>query len=344
MTTITQDVDDFLETPFGKEIVTNSSIQILLKQHSAAINQVGEVFYLSEGEKQLLLTAEKGEGIFFAGQNHVALRVIASEDEHKLITSNPEEILKWKTQKASLETETKITVPPVTKPTVAAEEKGVAPLPKTETPEIKPVDKSSGETKPPVAIPTTTPVVTTKEATILVAKPETPTKAEVPVANPADSKVLFKAEVVGSEVEKSLEEKIKKMEDDEKKLLEEHQKEKEEAEKKKLTGTFSGFGQATGSLGKSGELFKSAKLPPLPPLPKFDSNFGSNKSQTSGAVLGNQPMKKPVFINQPEVKIPQPPQLAKAKVLKTETPQTPPKSDNKLSYDELFGDSGAKGK
>jgi hypothetical protein len=98
VTTITQDVDDFLQTPYGKEIVTNSSIQILLKQHSAAIDLIGEVFYLSEGERQLLLSADKGEGIFFAGQNHVAIRVIASEDEHRLITSNPEEVLKLKQQ------------------------------------------------------------------------------------------------------------------------------------------------------------------------------------------------------------------------------------------------------
>jgi len=94
VTTITQDVDDFLGTAYGKEIVTNSAIQILLKQHSAAIDQIGEVFYLSEGEKQLLLSAGKGEGIFFAGQNHVAIQVIASEDENRLITSNPEDILK----------------------------------------------------------------------------------------------------------------------------------------------------------------------------------------------------------------------------------------------------------
>ena len=94
VTTITQDVDDFLETAYGKEIVTNSAIQILLKQHSAAIDQIGEVFYLSQGEKQLLLSANKGEGIFFAGQNHVAIQIIASEDEHNLITSNPEDVLK----------------------------------------------------------------------------------------------------------------------------------------------------------------------------------------------------------------------------------------------------------
>lgn len=96
VTTITQDVDDFLATPYGKEIVTNSAIQILLKQHPAAIDQIGKVFYLSEGEKQLLLSANKGQGIFFAGQNHVLIEVIASEDEHKLITSDPEEILNRK--------------------------------------------------------------------------------------------------------------------------------------------------------------------------------------------------------------------------------------------------------
>src|SRR5574344_2734816 len=98
VTTITQDVDDFLETPYGKEIVTNSSIQILLKQHSAAIDQIGEVFYLSQGEKQLLLSAGKGEGIFFAGQNHVAIKVIASDEEHAIITSNPQDVLNKKSK------------------------------------------------------------------------------------------------------------------------------------------------------------------------------------------------------------------------------------------------------
>lgn len=93
LTTITQDVQDFLATDYGKAIVTNSSIQILLKQSPAAIDQVAEVFYLSEGEKHLLLAADVGEGIFFAGANHVAVRVIASEDEHYLVTSKPEELL-----------------------------------------------------------------------------------------------------------------------------------------------------------------------------------------------------------------------------------------------------------
>ncbi len=94
LTTISQDVDDFLRSQHGHAIVTNSSIQILLKQHPAAIDQVAETFFLSEGEKRLLLAADKGEGLFFAGANHVAIKVVASEAEHRLITTNPQELLK----------------------------------------------------------------------------------------------------------------------------------------------------------------------------------------------------------------------------------------------------------
>lgn len=94
LTTITQDVEDFLGSDYGKAIVTNSSIQILMKQSTAAIDKIGEVFYLSEGEKKLLQTAEVGEGLFFAGQNHVAIRVQASPEENQLITTNPAEISK----------------------------------------------------------------------------------------------------------------------------------------------------------------------------------------------------------------------------------------------------------
>lgn len=94
LTTISQDVDDFLSSEYGKAIVTNSSIQILLKQHPAAIDRVAETFYLSEGEKRLLLSADIGEGLFFAGSNHVAIKIKASQSEHKLITTDPEELLR----------------------------------------------------------------------------------------------------------------------------------------------------------------------------------------------------------------------------------------------------------
>lgn len=93
VTVISQNVDDFLASPYGKAIITNSALKLLLKQSSAAINQISEVFFLSQGEKQLLVSAGVGEGIFFAGQNHVALRVISSPDEHALATTKPSEIL-----------------------------------------------------------------------------------------------------------------------------------------------------------------------------------------------------------------------------------------------------------
>ena len=102
LTTITQDAEDFLATDYGKAIVTNSSIQILLKQSPAAIDKVSEVFYLSEGEKHLLLAADIGEGIFFAGPNHVAIRVVASEEEHMLVTSNPAELLEMQKKQAAV--------------------------------------------------------------------------------------------------------------------------------------------------------------------------------------------------------------------------------------------------
>lgn len=92
LTTITQDVEDFLAQDIGKAIVTNAALKILMKQSPVAIERVGEVFNLSQGEKQLLLSADVGEGIFFAGANHVAIKIVASETEHKLVTSKPEEV------------------------------------------------------------------------------------------------------------------------------------------------------------------------------------------------------------------------------------------------------------
>lgn len=92
MTTITQDVEDFLSVDLGKAIIQNSSIQILLKQSSAAIDKVANVFFLSEGEQHLLLSADIGEGLFFAGPAHAAIRVISSPEEHALATTKPQEL------------------------------------------------------------------------------------------------------------------------------------------------------------------------------------------------------------------------------------------------------------
>ena len=94
VTTITQDVDDFMRSEYGKPIITNSSLQFLMKQSSATIDTVQKIFNITEEEKYLLLESEVGEGIFFAGQKHVALKVIASYTEDQFITTAPEEVLK----------------------------------------------------------------------------------------------------------------------------------------------------------------------------------------------------------------------------------------------------------
>jgi conjugal transfer ATP-binding protein TraC len=92
LTTITQDVDDFLSSDFGKAIVSNSSMQLLLKQSPSAIEKIQKVFYLTDGEKEFLMSAGIGQGLFFAGANHVAMQIVASEEEHGLITTNPQEL------------------------------------------------------------------------------------------------------------------------------------------------------------------------------------------------------------------------------------------------------------
>ncbi|NCN03861.1 MAG: DUF87 domain-containing protein [Candidatus Pacebacteria bacterium] len=99
ITTITQDVEDFINNDYGRAIVTNASIQFLMKQSTAAIPVLSETFYLSEGERQLLMAADVGEGIFFAGSNHVALRVVASDDEHDIITTDPAELFRKREEK-----------------------------------------------------------------------------------------------------------------------------------------------------------------------------------------------------------------------------------------------------
>jgi type IV secretory pathway VirB4 component len=94
LATITQDVGDFLKSPYGLPIITNSSIQILLKQSPSSIDIVQKTFNLTNEEKFLLLESGVGEGIFFAGLKHVALKVVASYTEDQIITSDPSQLLK----------------------------------------------------------------------------------------------------------------------------------------------------------------------------------------------------------------------------------------------------------
>ncbi|MDZ7726550.1 MAG: ATP-binding protein [Candidatus Campbellbacteria bacterium] len=101
--TITQDVDDFLNSEYGLPILTNSSIQLLLKQSPTSIDHVQEVFNLTDEEKYLLLESDVGEGIFFAGLKHVAIKIIASYTEEQIITSDPAQILAIKEAKNKLD-------------------------------------------------------------------------------------------------------------------------------------------------------------------------------------------------------------------------------------------------
>ena len=350
VTTITQDVDDFLETAYGREIVTNSAIQILLKQHSAAIDQIGEVFYLSEGEKQLLLSADKGEGIFFAGQNHVAIRVVASEDEHKLITSNPEEVMKMKQQLKAMrakEAEGKrvereamgsITTGDIIKQMGKAEETVLKPVEAVKKPEVSEKPKA---TLPPIPTPTPTPTPTPPTAQsqppkVVVQEIKTPEPEVIltkPVETPLNSPKVIPtvvSETVTAPIrpEEELQKRIAEMEAVEKEKVDEHKKKvaaeaevlaKEEGEKKKVQGTLGGFG----TLPKYQDLFvnknKLPPLPPLPPLPKFQPSTPPTQPATAApkspqftteVVTNND---KPTFVNLPkeEVKVPQPPQLSK---------------------------------
>ena len=93
VTTITQDVNDFLRSPYGQAIVTNSAMQILLKQSPSAVDNVQKTFSLTDGEKYLLLESGVGEGIFFAGNKHAAIKVVASSAEDRVVTTNPQQLL-----------------------------------------------------------------------------------------------------------------------------------------------------------------------------------------------------------------------------------------------------------
>jgi conjugal transfer ATP-binding protein TraC len=114
VTTITQDVDDFVESPFGKPIITNSSLQLLMKQSPTTVDSLQKLFYLTDGEKNVLLNSDIGQGILFAGYKHVAAEIIASPEEAKLITTKPSEVAAQQKevsdQKASDKAETDRTI------------------------------------------------------------------------------------------------------------------------------------------------------------------------------------------------------------------------------------------
>lgn len=102
VTTITQDVNDFLVSPYGQAIVNNSSLQLLMKQTTSAIDIIQKTFMLTEGEKYLLLESGIGEGIFFAGSKHAAIKIVASYTEDQVITSDPRQLLEIEEAKKEL--------------------------------------------------------------------------------------------------------------------------------------------------------------------------------------------------------------------------------------------------
>ena len=105
LTTITQDVNDFLSSPYGVPILNNSSLQLLMKQSNTSIDIIANTFGLTMGEKHLVLSSNVGEGLFFAGTKRVAIQVVASYTEDQIITSNPEEVVKIKEARRALKRE-----------------------------------------------------------------------------------------------------------------------------------------------------------------------------------------------------------------------------------------------
>ena len=102
VTTVTQDVEDFLRSDYGRPIVTNSSLQLIMKQSPASIDALQKAFNLTEQEKHLVLSAGIGEGLFFAGPKHASIKVIASYAEDQFITTSPDQVEKIKKAKERL--------------------------------------------------------------------------------------------------------------------------------------------------------------------------------------------------------------------------------------------------
>ncbi len=106
LSTITQDVADFLNTDLGKAIISNSSMQMLMMQSPTAVEKLQQVFNLSDGEKNFLLNCDRGQGLFFAGSNHVGIQVLSSVAENELITSDPRDLERLKAREGEPDTRT----------------------------------------------------------------------------------------------------------------------------------------------------------------------------------------------------------------------------------------------
>ncbi|OGH12346.1 MAG: hypothetical protein A2776_02540 [Candidatus Levybacteria bacterium RIFCSPHIGHO2_01_FULL_40_10] len=175
VTTLTQDIEDFLNNDYGKSILSNSSVQILLKQNSSEVETLAKALFLSEGEKQFLVTAQVGEGLLFAGQNHITAQFIASSFEYDLITSKPQDIM-----------DQQDTAPPPAAPVV---QNDTIPIVQTApeanpTQPIAPVSSPAAPAAPQIQPQESTPIFQANPVPNPVSQP---TASQAPPTNPAQT-------------------------------------------------------------------------------------------------------------------------------------------------------------
>ncbi len=147
LTTLTQDIEDFLSSDYGKAILSSSSIQILLKQGSSEVEALAKTLNLSEGEKQYLLTAQVGEGLLFAGQNHVTAQFVASQFEYDLVTSRPQDTIQNVPKEEP-------PAPPPPPPSLTPQ----PPMSQSGAPPMQQAPNQTPMTPPPMPFPTSAPV------------------------------------------------------------------------------------------------------------------------------------------------------------------------------------------
>lgn len=184
VTTITQDVEDFVNSPYGKPIITNASLQILLKQSASAVDNLQKLFYLTDGEKYLLLNSDVGQGIFFAGNRHVAIQIVASPKEQAIITTKPEEVM---AAKKKLAEEQGAAITPATPTAVPLDPPAAEPaLVETPAPAATPAEKVSAETAVPATEAVAMPPAETEPASS-AATPDVPAEDDEKPLPPASA-------------------------------------------------------------------------------------------------------------------------------------------------------------
>lgn len=156
LTTISQDVEDVLNSQQGRAVLNNSSLQILLKQSPTAVEKLSEVFKLTEGEKFLLLESNVGEGLFFAGTNHVAIQIVASYAEDQIITTDPSQLLAAREAQAASQAPTQVISPGSQQTQPQASTPTTPPTPGTQAPaqpgtqaQVTPTAVTPPTTQPP---------------------------------------------------------------------------------------------------------------------------------------------------------------------------------------------------